>query len=133
MTADQIAEQIARLKAYTILVNASAEADDELLVFVVEEILDRVRLYLNRDDVPVIVERPLAKVIASIFNKYKNTVASNDVETQISSVSDNGQSVSYSNSVKSYLTTSSDDELFTGVNELLKRYRGLHFVSNSDI
>ncbi len=121
------AEQIVRVKTYVAIVNANVESDDDLLTFVTTEILDRVRLYLNRDDVPQLVERPIAKVVGSIFNKYKKTGGDADVEHEISSISDNGQSVSYSQKVKSYLTSANDDELFTGVEPLLKRYRRLIF------
>ena len=133
MTPEQKQEQIERIESYTKIVQTIAESDSDLLTFAVEEILDRVRLYLNRDDVPVLVERPLAKTVGSIFNKYKNTNAIDSDDREISSMSDNGQSISYSNSIKQYLTTSSDEELFTGVESLLKRYRRLNFVGNTEV
>lgn len=124
-----------RISTYVKIVNTTViEADEALLDFAVSEILDRVRLYLNRDDVPVLLERPLAKVVSSIFNKYKKTGGDTDVEQVVSSVSDNGQSVSYSNSVKSYLTSSSDEEVFTGITGVLNRYRRLNFnATTSDV
>lgn len=130
MTDAEKQEQIVRLTAYTKQVNTligNTEPDINLLAFSVTEILDRVRLYLNRDDVPVLVEKPLAKVIGGVFNKYRATEATTEAGQEISSVSDNGQSVSYSNSVKNYLSTANDNELFTDIEPLLKRYRGLHF------
>lgn len=127
--AEPVPTQEQRIATYAKILNTNlnAEGDAELLDFAIAEILDRVRLYLNREDVPVLVERPLAKVVSSIFNKYKKTGGDTDVEREISSVSDNGQTVSYSTSVKKYLTTASDDDLFTGVEPLLKQYRRLSF------
>jgi ABC-type uncharacterized transport system substrate-binding protein len=66
----------------------------------------------------------------------KDNVA--DVDRAISSVSDNGQSVSYANEVTRYFATASDDELFTGFTALLSRYRRVKVVyptndENSDI
>jgi len=121
-------EQDARIITYVKILNTGVgEGDDELLGFAVSEVLDRVRIYLNRDDVPVLAERPIAKTISTVFNKYKKTGGDTDVEREVSSVSDNGQSVSYSTSVKQYLITASDEELFTGVATLLKPYRRLNF------
>ena len=47
----------------------------------------------------------------------------NAVDQAISSISDNGQSISYANEVTKYFTTATDDELFTGFSMLLSRYR----------
>lgn len=133
MTDAEKTSQIERIVTYVEILNSTiTEADVDLLGFAVSEMLDRVRLYLNRDDVPVLVERPIAKVVSSIFNKYKTTGGDADVEREISSVSDNGQSISYSQKVKAYLTTSSDEELFTGVETLLRRYRRLNFNASTD-
>lgn len=132
MTPEEITAQETRIKTYVAIVNTTASGDDDLLGFAVTEMLDRVRLYLNRDDVPVLIERPLAKVVSSIFNKYKKTGGDTDVEREVASVSDNGQSISYSQNVKSYLTTATDDELFTGVEAILRRYRRLNFNADTE-
>lgn len=122
-----------RIALYAKTLNKTIGEDEEateLLDFVVQETIDRVQLYLNRTDVPSLIERPLGKVVASIFNKYKNTQDSSDVEREISSMSDNGQSISYSNKVKAYLETSSDEELFGGITPVLSRYRRLNFANS---
>lgn len=133
MTDAEKTSQIERIVTYVTILNTSIGEDDvDLLGFAVSEMLDRVRLYLNRDDVPVLVERPISKTVSSIFNKYKKTGGDTDVEREVSSVSDNGQTVSYSTQVKNYLTTASDEELFTGVESLLKRYRRLNFNATTE-
>lgn len=136
MTEEDKTAQVERISEYVVLLNPTitdSDADVNLLAFTVSEILDRVRLYLNRVDVPVDVERMLGKTISSIFNKYKTTTSITDVEQQISSVSDNGQSVSYSTKVKNYLTTGTDEEIFTGVEPLLRRYRGLNYGNSTRV
>lgn len=135
MTDAERTAQIERIVGYVEIINTTitdTEDDVNLLAFVVSEILDRVRLYLNVVDVPVGVERALAGTVSTIFNKYKKTSGDTDVEREVSSVTDNGQSVSYSTKVKSYLVTSSDEELFTGIESLLKRYRRLNFSVTTD-
>lgn len=135
MTDAERTAQIERIVGYVTTINTTIteeQTDIDLLAFVVSEILDRVRLYLNVVDVPVGVERALAGTVSTIFNKYKKTSGDTDVEREVSSVTDNGQSVSYSTKVKSYLVTSSDEELFTGIESLLKRYRRLNFSVTTD-
>lgn len=129
MTEEEKTQQITRITDYVKVVNNTIDdqSDGDLLEFSVKETLDRVQLYLNVVDVPVGLERALAKTISTVFNKYKKTSGDSDVENNVSSVSDNGQSISYTDKVKSYLITSSDEELFMGIESLLKRYRRLNF------
>jgi len=136
MTDAEKAQQIVRLTTYAKLLNTSigdTEDDVALLAFSVTEILDRVRLYLNRDDVPVLVEKPLAKPIGNLFHKYNGTKTETDVAQTVSRVSDNGQSVSYSSKVKNYFATVNDDELFTGVENVLKPHRRLNFGTSDQL
>ena len=125
-------EQIARIKAYIHIINPSVE-DDDLLNFCINEVGDRVQLYLNSDKVPTIIERILANVINTGLKKcLKEIEISSEgtyaVDQAINSVSDNGQSISYANQVTNYFTTVSDEELFTGFSDLLSRYRRVKVV-----
>jgi hypothetical protein len=104
-----------------------------MLDFVIDETLDRVQLYLNCEKIPAKLERILANIVNTglarclkTLERTKNNVA--DVDRAISSISDNGQSVSYANEVTWYFTTASDDELFTGFTALLSRYRRVKVV-----
>lgn len=125
-------EQIARIKAYIHIINPSVE-DDDLLNFCINEVGDRVQLYLNSDKVPTIIERILANIINTGLKKcLKEIEISSEgtyaVDQAINSVSDNGQSISYANQVTNYFTTVSDEELFTGFSDLLSRYRRVKVV-----
>lgn len=130
-------EMKAKIKEYLKIINANIDEVDQtntgMLDFVIDETLDRVQLYLNCETIPV----KLARILAGIVNtglarclktleRTQNNVG--DVDRAISSVSDNGQSVSYANEVTRYFTTASDDELFTGFTALLSRYRRVKVV-----
>ena len=128
---------VANIKNYLKIINANIDEVDQtntgLLDFVIGETLDRVQLYLNCETIPAKLERILANIVNTglarclkTLERTKNNVA--DVDRAISSVSDNGQSVSYANEVTRYFTTASDDELFTGFTALLSRYRRVKVV-----
>jgi hypothetical protein len=107
-------------------------SDDTLLKYVVEEVVDRVTLYLNvrpDDKVDARLTKIVARIASGIFNQTNATVDSGEADTAITSVSDNGQSVHYSNQVKNYLATSDDNELFGGFAKLLAPYRRVNVVS----
>lgn len=125
-------EQIARIKEYIRTINPRVEEDD-LLDFCIDEVGDRVQLYLNSDRIPTKIERILANIVNTGLKKsLKEISISNNgdyaVDQAISSVSDNGQSISYANQVTNYFTTVSDEELFTGFSSLLSRYRRIKVV-----
>lgn len=109
-------------------------SDDELLNEVVEEVIDRVSLYLNmqeNDDFDARLVRVVSRIVSGVFNQT-NANIDNDggQEMAVTAISDNGQSISYSSSkVKTYLATTEDDELFSGFAALLKNYRRINVVS----
>ena len=128
---------VANIKKYLKIINANIDEVDQtnsgLLDFAIGETLDRVQLYLNCETIPAKLERILANIVNTglarclkTLERTKNNVA--DVDRARSSVSDNGQSVSYANEVTRYFTTASDDELFTGFAALLSRYRRVKVV-----
>lgn len=127
-------EQIARIKAYIHIINPSVVIEsNDLLDFCINEVGDRVQLYLNSDTIPTKIERIIAKVTNTGLTKCQkdielSTEGDNVVDRAITSISDNGQSISYANEVTKYFTTASDEELFTGFTALLSRYRRVKVV-----
>ena len=130
-------ELTAKIKEYLKIINANVDEVDQtntgLLDFAIGETLDRVQIYLNCETIPLKLARILANIVNTglarclkTLERTKDNVA--DVDRAISSVSDNGQSVSYANEVTRYFTTASDDELFTGFTALLSRYRRVKVV-----
>jgi len=124
-------DQVERIEEYARTINATIENGEEdtaLLEYAVEAVIDRALLYLNRNSLDERLEKVVADVVVSVFMKIKNNYNSSDVETAISSISDNGQTVSYSGEVKNYLQTSSDNELFGGFTNVLARYRKARMI-----
>ena len=127
----------AKIKEYLkLLIDNYDEIDQNnvgLLDFVIGEVIDRVLLYLNSNTIPQKLERILANVVNTGLTRCLKTIEKTkegtaDVDRAISSISDNGQSISYANEVTRYFSTVSDDELFTGCVSLLSRYRRVKVV-----
>ena len=127
----------AKIKEYLkILIDNFDEIDQNnvgLLDYVIGEVIDRVLLYLNSDTIPTKLERILANVVNTGLTRCLKAIertkeGTADIDRAVSSVSDNGQSISYANEVTRYFTTVDDEELFTGVTKLLNRYRRVKVV-----
>lgn len=105
--------------------------DEKLLKFAVGEICDRVSLYLNLPQ-KANFDRRLVRILANMtcgnFIKFESA-ANRTAERAISSLSDNGQSISYQNAAQSYFATAKDSEIFDGYVEILKPYRRINVVS----
>lgn len=133
-------ETIERIKEYLELINPNykkIEKNEDLLDFIILEILDRVQLYLNSETIPQKLERILAKIVNTGLIKFSNEnelykQEGTNVEQVVTSISDNGQSISYANEVKKYFTTASDEELFSGFTSLLSRYRRIKVVHSQN-
>lgn len=127
-------EIIANIKKYLKIINKNIETiDKDLVDFAIGEVLDRVQLYLNSETIPTNLERILANIVNTGLKKCLKEIeiSSEDntaVDQVVTSISDNGQSISYANEVTKYFTTASDEELFTGFTGLLSRYRRVKVV-----
>ncbi len=124
-------EQLDRIKGYVKVIDdaASDASANALLEYCINEVCDRVLLYLNDTTLDEALERVVARIVSGIFNQTTNSKSSTESDSAISSVSDNGQSVSFANEVKNYLATTEDNELFAGFSKLLARYRRINVVS----
>ena len=121
-----------KLKAINIAVN-NAE-NNALVDFLALEMADRLSLYLNLDtDKKLQYDERLVsisvRVVSSLLQEAKDKVAGSSTETKIQSISDNGQTITFSNVAKNYIATASDSELFGGVANILKPYRRCNVVS----
>ena len=116
-----------RIKDYAKLLNNKIE-DGDLLDFVVLEVIDRVLIYLNDKELDQRLERIVARIVSGVFTESAES-QSGDLAHNISSISDNGQSISYSDKVKSYLISADDTELFGGFSKLLAPYRRVNVAS----
>ena len=130
-------ETSAKIKEYLKIVNKNVDEieqnNDGLIDFVIGEVIDRALLFLNSETIPAKVERILANVVNTGLTRYLKVIEQTkegtaDVDRAITSVSDNGQSISYANEVTRYFATANDDELFAGFTALLSRYRRVKIV-----
>jgi hypothetical protein len=136
---------------YALILNPALEESEDLLDFVVSEVMDRTLIYTNRAQlvaqfeedltdetldeedyvypIPVQLNRPLASVAVGVFK----TVSELPTATTgaITSISDNGQSISYGSGIASYLSSTSDSEIFSSVRELLNKFRIPTIVENT--
>ncbi len=119
--------QETRIKEYAKLLNDKIE-DGDLLDFVTLEVKDRVLVYLNDEVLDTKLERIVARIVSGIFTESLES-KDGELEHIISSVSDNGQTISYSDKVKSYLVSTDDSELFSGFSKLLAPYRRVNVAS----
>ena len=120
-------EQETRIKNYAKLLNSRIE-DGELLDFVTLEVLDRVLVYLNDNTLDQKLERIVARIVSGVFAESQES-SDGELSRNISSISDNGQTISYSEKVKSYLVSTDDEELFSGFSKLLAPYRRVNVAS----
>lgn len=126
-------EFVPQVKEAVSKINQAAAEDENLLMYVCEEVADRISVYLNlpaentKFDVRLV--KIAARIASSIFTQTLTNVEGNGDDTEIKSISDNGQSITYGNKTKNYLATVADGELFGGFAELLKPYRRIHVVS----
>jgi hypothetical protein len=119
--------QESRIKEYAKLLNNKIE-DGDLLDFVTLEVKDRVLVYLNDEVLDTKLERIVARIVSGVFTESLES-KDGELEHNISSVSDNGQTISYSDKVKSYLVSTDDSELFSGFSKLLAPYRRVNVAS----
>ena len=119
--------QETRIKEYAKILNDKIE-DGDLLDFVTLEVKDRVLVYLNDEKLDTKLERIVARIVSGVFTESLES-KDGELEHNISSVSDNGQTISYSDKVKSYLVSTDDSELFSGFSKLLAPYRRVNVAS----
>lgn len=121
-------DQKIRISKYSKTLNNTIE-NEELLDFAIEDCVGRVLLYLGEDVLAENLERIVASVVAMNYARLADFSTSGQAEQAISSISDNGQSVSYSNSAKRTFATARDEELFVGFTEILASHRRVHVIS----
>ena len=123
-------EEFDKIKQYVILllptVDNSMEINEDLLEFVINDTVDRINLYLNRKELIPNIERIIANTVIDNFKKVKakvNEMVTGESDKNILSISDNGQSITYSNEIKKYFATNEDNEILGGLTTLLKNKR----------
>ncbi len=144
-------DTIERIKS-NVLILDSTIPDDDLLDFVIGDVVDRALIYTNRAQlvqsyeedledstvesseyvypIPLELERPLA---LTVYKAYKNV--KNDTVTQeqtVKSISDNGQSITFGDSLMNYLHSGNDQDVFSGITKLLDKFILPTIVENTN-
>lgn len=119
------ANQKQQIEQYAKILNSGIpEPGDATLDFIVDEVADRVMIYLNADTVDPVLNRVLARIVVGIYNKAQaEKTTTGGAEREIKQISDNGQSVTYGDEAKNYLASATDEDIFSGFEAILKRYR----------
>lgn len=132
-------EIIAKIKSYVLLLDSTIE-DDDLLDFLIAETVDRALIYMNRiqliedyesgdsetSPLPEALERAMARAVVSV---YKTAQAQFEGVKETRSVSDNGQSVTFDTTLKSYYLSLGDSEVFGNIKSILDKFRIATVVS----
>lgn len=125
-------ERKEKIKNYLKIINPNIQIDDDIIIFSIEEVFDRLTLYLNRDDISENLDRLIGKIVNANIKKCIKDIElskNNEVDFLVTSIEDNGQKISYSSELVNYFSTKSDNEIFTGFTSLLSRYRGVKVVN----
>ena len=118
-----------RVKEYISILNTQVEPG-MLLDLILDTVIDRVLLYLNETTIATNLERIIAQLTVTAYQKAVADSTATGISQAISSVTDGNQSVSFKESAMMYMNTASDQELFTGFTALLNRYRRIGVISS---
>jgi len=130
----------AKIKEYVLIINPTL-TDDGFLDFCIGDVIDRALAYTNREqlvaqyeedildtsveseDYVLPIPRPLQRALArTVVGVYKTVFESIDGDRAVNAIEDNGQKVSYANEVASFMATSSDTQLFSGIKDILDKF-----------
>jgi hypothetical protein len=128
-----VEEIITKIKEYVMLLDSTIE-DDDLLDFIIAETVDRALIYMNRvqliadyesgesevSPLPEALERAIARAVLSV---YKTANSQFEGIKEAKSVSDNGQSVTFETTLKSYYLSLGDSEVFGDIRTVLDKFR----------
>ncbi len=118
----QADEQLTRITGYVKQFATIQEEDNALLEYSIEAVRERLLIFLGASELKTQFERVVADAVCKVFFKYKKD-KNDGPAAQIQTITDNGQSITYADQMRNYLMTATDNELFSGVIELLKVYR----------
>lgn len=152
---------VLRIKEYVKTINPEL-VDDKYLDYIIEEVVDRALLYMNRAQlvvgyerfllgepnyyhgdyfidvtgtdqpilpIPLELERPLARIVVGSYKTVSDNVISDT--TNVKSIQDNGQSITYGENVVSYLSSKDDSDVFSSIVKILDKFRIPTIVENT--
>lgn len=113
-------ERIKNIKKYVLILNPEIE-DNEKLDLELNELIDKVLIYINRSEIPAELER----IIARAYNEY--TVREKELKSsntgEISTISDNGQSITYKSKEDTFNSFLLSNSFFSDLKAILDAYK----------
>ncbi len=107
--------------------------DDNYLDLLIDDVLNRFMIYTNRlqlldeeednydEVIPKVIETSLSQVVVGVHKSVKELV---DTDTsEVKSMSDGQQSVTYGEGLQQFLSSASDADIFMSVKGLLDKFR----------
>ena len=105
---------VQEIKDYVKVLDSDLSLDDKHI----EMMINRTKVYLNRKDIPFILASTIAQMLVE-----QSDMAKKNADDIVSSISDNGQSISFSNKVYQSLVSQTDAQLFGSHTAILNRFR----------
>lgn len=116
---------LAKIKEYVLLLDPLPEESENIIEFVIAEIVDRVLAYTNREQlaenaIPRELERVVAQTVLRVIRNNKQALSA---ETgAITKVKDHNQEVTFSTQVQNFLNDADDAKIFSGSTTVLEKY-----------
>lgn len=124
MADDNEIETFDFLSNVKLFLGISDESEDGIIQFLIATVNQEILNYCNINELPSALNYTLCQMVADLYRDNKKNNASNAIVGNVSSVSEDGRSVSFTNGTE--LKTSIEDRI-TRTAEL-KRYKKLYRV-----
>ncbi|WZU00619.1 hypothetical protein MGH68_13870 [Erysipelothrix sp. D19-032] len=105
---------VQEIKDYVKVLDSDLSLNDKHI----EMMMNRTKVYPNRKDIPFILASTIAQMLVEQSDMTKK-----NADDIVSSISDNGQSISFSNKVYQSLISQTDAQLFGSHTAILNRFR----------
>ena len=110
------------------ILEPTAQTDPELLELTISTAVDRVLLFLRAKTLDPRIENIIAQIVAKAYRGARTNKEAGETTRDVKSISDNGQSITYSDNPAQFMATSTDQELLDGFAELLSTYRRVNVL-----
>ena len=110
------------------ILEPTAQTDPELLELTISTAVDRVLLFLRAKTLDPRIENIIAQIVAKAYRVARANKEAGETTRDVNSISDNGQSITYSDNPAQFMATSTDQELLDGFAELLSTYRRVNVL-----
>lgn len=110
------------------ILEPTAQTDPELLELTISTAVDRVLLFLRAKTLDTRIENIIAQIVAKAYRVARANKEAGETTRDVKSISDNGQSITYSDNPAQFMATSTDQELLDGFAELLSTYRRVNVL-----